>query len=172
MGGRFEREGTHGYLWLIHVDVWQKPMQYCKAIVLQWKINELRKKRKWGIYVSYSLLYGRNSVVKKLNFFENEGTKKPAKYFNWESLKRIYSSILCFILEQTYIQRLWILKPEQLGFKSSFSKLMIFYSVFLIKSFSSSTTGIKHLPFEFFWGLNWTLFLNSSEQSLCILDSQ
>ena len=24
-GGRFEREGTYVYLWLIHVDVWQKP---------------------------------------------------------------------------------------------------------------------------------------------------
>ena len=27
------------YLWLIHVDVWQKPTQYCKAIILQLKIN-------------------------------------------------------------------------------------------------------------------------------------
>ena len=25
----------HKYLWLIHVDVWQKPSQYCKAIILQ-----------------------------------------------------------------------------------------------------------------------------------------
>ena len=27
-----------GRLWLIHVDVWQKPTQYCKAIILQLKI--------------------------------------------------------------------------------------------------------------------------------------
>ena len=33
------REGTWVYLWLIHVDVWQKPIQYCKAIILQLKIN-------------------------------------------------------------------------------------------------------------------------------------
>ena len=26
--GRFNRE-TYIYLWLIHVDVWQKPTQYC-----------------------------------------------------------------------------------------------------------------------------------------------
>ena len=26
-------------LWLIHVDVWQKPTQYYKAIILQLKIN-------------------------------------------------------------------------------------------------------------------------------------
>ena len=35
--GRFRREGTDVYLWLIHVDVWQKPKQYCKAIILQLK---------------------------------------------------------------------------------------------------------------------------------------
>ena len=34
---RFEREGTYAYLWLIHVDVWQKPTQHCKAIILQLK---------------------------------------------------------------------------------------------------------------------------------------
>ena len=27
------------YLWLIHVVVWQKPTQNCKAIILQLKIN-------------------------------------------------------------------------------------------------------------------------------------
>ena len=31
------REGTYVYLWLIHVDVWQKPTQYCKAVILQLK---------------------------------------------------------------------------------------------------------------------------------------
>ena len=35
---------TYVHLWLIHVDVWQKPNQYCKAIILQLKINELKKK--------------------------------------------------------------------------------------------------------------------------------
>ena len=33
VGGRFKREGTYVYLWLIHGDVWQKPTQYCKAII-------------------------------------------------------------------------------------------------------------------------------------------
>ena len=35
VGGRFKKEGTHIHLWLIHVDVWQKSNQYCKAIILQ-----------------------------------------------------------------------------------------------------------------------------------------
>ena len=37
MGGRVRREKTYVYRWLIHVDVCQKPAQYCKAIVLQLK---------------------------------------------------------------------------------------------------------------------------------------
>ena len=33
--------GTHVNPWLIHVNVWQKPLQYCKLISLQLiKINE------------------------------------------------------------------------------------------------------------------------------------
>ena len=43
VGGRFKGEGTYVYLWLIHVDVWQKPTQFCKAIILQLK-NKLKKK--------------------------------------------------------------------------------------------------------------------------------
>jgi len=30
VGRGFRIEGTHAYLWLIHVDLWQKPSQYCK----------------------------------------------------------------------------------------------------------------------------------------------
>ena len=29
--------GTHVHSWLIHVNVWQKPLQYCKVISLQLK---------------------------------------------------------------------------------------------------------------------------------------
>ena len=43
-GGRQERGlgwGTHVNPWLIHVNVWQKPLQYCKVIgFLLIKINE------------------------------------------------------------------------------------------------------------------------------------
>ena len=43
-GGRWEggsRGGGHVYTYgLIHVDVWQKPMQYFKAIILQLKVNK------------------------------------------------------------------------------------------------------------------------------------
>ena len=76
------------YLWLIHVDVWQKPTQYCKTIILQLKINnffkKLKKKRKqkikmhssgvfqmghpksWLIFVTRMLYYILLRVVHKL----------------------------------------------------------------------------------------------------------
>ena len=37
------REGTHVSPWLIPVDIWQKPIQYCEAIILQLKINKFLK---------------------------------------------------------------------------------------------------------------------------------
>ena len=57
MGWRGRREwglgwGTHVNPWLIHVNVWQKPLQYCKVISLQLtKINE----KTALLSVSYSL---------------------------------------------------------------------------------------------------------------------
>ena len=55
--GRFKREGIYIYLWLIHVDVWQKPTQYCEAIILQLKINKSKFKKRT-----------RSEVVKKFYF--------------------------------------------------------------------------------------------------------
>ena len=39
MGGRFKRERTYVYLWLIYADVWQKPSQYCVVIFFQLNIK-------------------------------------------------------------------------------------------------------------------------------------
>ena len=44
VGQRFKREGTNVYLWLIHVDVWQKPTWYCKTIILQLKMDKFKKR--------------------------------------------------------------------------------------------------------------------------------
>ena len=47
VGGRVKRERTYlYYLWLLHVDVWQKPAQHCKAVILQLKIGKLKKLQK------------------------------------------------------------------------------------------------------------------------------
>ena len=57
-GGRREGGagwGTHVNPWLIHVNVWQKPLQYCKVISLQLiKING--KKLEKGNKISQYLL--------------------------------------------------------------------------------------------------------------------
>ena len=37
LGGKFKREEIYAFLWLIHIDIWQKPKQFCKAIILQLK---------------------------------------------------------------------------------------------------------------------------------------
>ena len=51
-GGRGVQDGgwgTHVHPWLIHVNVWQKPSQYCKVISLQ--LNKFRKlKCTWDLF--------------------------------------------------------------------------------------------------------------------------
>ena len=49
MGERLKREGIYLYLGLIHVDMWQKPTQYCK-VILQLKINLNLKKSRLQLY--------------------------------------------------------------------------------------------------------------------------
>ena len=48
--GRGDRNGEYVLNpWLIHVNVWQKPLQYCKVISLQLiKINGKKKKNETG----------------------------------------------------------------------------------------------------------------------------
>ena len=38
------------YLWLIQVDVWQKPIQYYKAIILQLKKKIIKRMRKKVVF--------------------------------------------------------------------------------------------------------------------------
>ena len=59
-GGSCKREGTYVYLWLIHVVAWQKPIQYPKAIILQLKVNKL-KKLKGSKILLYSYLHIKTS---------------------------------------------------------------------------------------------------------------
>ena len=82
-GGRWERGsgwGTHINPWLIHVNVWQKPLQHCKVISLQLiQINEkkksIRDKKKLN-----NLLYR-----KEIKFEDkNPPTKQSTKSFPQE----------------------------------------------------------------------------------------
>ena len=71
VGGRFKREGTYVYLWLIHDDVWQKSAQYCKVITLQLKKSYKPLTRNGKLYLRMhadrkepSLLEGSRQVLK------------------------------------------------------------------------------------------------------------
>ena len=39
VGREIKEGGTHVYVWLIHFVIWQKPIQHCKAVILQLKRN-------------------------------------------------------------------------------------------------------------------------------------
>ena len=61
-GGRWEggsEWGTKVHPWLIHVNVWQKPSQYCKVISLQ--LNEFEKNMT-HIYSGILLSHKRNKI--------------------------------------------------------------------------------------------------------------
>ena len=66
-GGRWEGGsgwGTHVNPWLIHVSVWQRPLQYCKVVSLQLiKINGEKKSLH-----DYNSIYIR-FTVKPLDWF-------------------------------------------------------------------------------------------------------
>ena len=42
-GRRVQDGGTHVHLWLIQVNVWQKPPQYCNVIIPQLKLISFKK---------------------------------------------------------------------------------------------------------------------------------
>ena len=44
------REGTYVFLWLIHDDVWQKSIQYCKAVYPSIKNKLIFKKKEKNLY--------------------------------------------------------------------------------------------------------------------------
>ena len=58
-------------LWLMHVDVWWKPIRYCKAVILQLKINSKKEdillKSKTNFFFSVEGLVRRqkNSVIRE-----------------------------------------------------------------------------------------------------------
>ena len=54
--GRFKREWTYVYLWMIHTDVWKKPTQYYKAIIPQLKVNKFFKKSERHCTTNHSMV--------------------------------------------------------------------------------------------------------------------
>ena len=68
------------YLWLIHMDAWQKATRYCKAIILQLKINNFFKK--WSCLSTTSYKCG-NILGVVSNSLQSHGLYSP-----WNSLSQ------------------------------------------------------------------------------------
>ena len=68
---RFKREGTHVYLWLIHVDIWQKPTQHCKAIILQLKIKKIKNAEVWNMALECVTMCDFRSSEDLVRFWES-----------------------------------------------------------------------------------------------------
>ena len=87
MGGRFEREGTGVYLWLILVDVWQKITKFCKAIILQLKKIKWQK-YSFNIKIMYVYMCGSYEVnyEVKIRSFHIEKNDIRFFFFNHRNL--------------------------------------------------------------------------------------
>ena len=58
--------GTHVNPWLIHVNVWQKQLQYCKVISLRLiKINEKNEKMEHSFYFYVYFIIFQNILLRK-----------------------------------------------------------------------------------------------------------
>ena len=77
--------GTHVNPWLIHVNVWQKPLQYYKVISIQLiKINKKKKKKKIQHFtIPFILSFSAGRVLNK---------KLSAKAWASEQSNTIYLS--------------------------------------------------------------------------------
>ena len=76
--------GIHVTPWLIHVNVWQKPQQYCKVISLQLiKINEKKKGKKKKNLTAFSPVHlvGRVQCIERQAKNTKRSSIHPAPCF-------------------------------------------------------------------------------------------
>ena len=119
------------YLWLIHVDVWQKPTQYCKAIIFQLKINKLKLKKRTrisrdGLVQPLILLEETSSPVLQVQTALQLQPRCKKKWINLSKVKHTFYSRLSVVKwhswEGCHWERLiWLINPEKLnGVRGSF----------------------------------------------------
>ena len=61
--GRFKREETYVYLWLIYVKVWQKATKFCKTIILQLKNKIFEKQPETLKFIEENMLVSSLALV-------------------------------------------------------------------------------------------------------------
>lgn len=62
VAGRFKKEGMYVYLWLMHVNVRQKPARYCKAFILQLERKFKKRNTKNPLCWSYRIVWGQDDI--------------------------------------------------------------------------------------------------------------
>ena len=79
-GREVKREGTSVYLWLIHGDVWQKPTQHCKAIILQLNIPKFQGKKRENNPPANAGDIGDESLIPGSGRIPGAGEGNPLQY--------------------------------------------------------------------------------------------
>ena len=69
-GREVQKEGIYVYLWLIHVEAWQKTTKFCKATILQQKINLKIK------YFLKIIITEKKTVLSDLTYMWNPSIKE------------------------------------------------------------------------------------------------
>ena len=80
--GSVKRDRTCVYLWLIHVDVWKKPTQYCKAVIFQLKIilkTSFKKYMRWFIQFSVHRPVLLTWTYKQVYYIRNQNINEITK---------------------------------------------------------------------------------------------
>ena len=73
--------GTHVHLWRIHVNVWEKPLQYCKVISLQ-----LKKKKRFsslGVTLQVVLVVEHSGAEVKAVTRQERRTRGPPHHVSY-----------------------------------------------------------------------------------------
>ena len=131
-GGRWEggsRWGIHANPWLILVNIWQKPLQYCKVISLQLikKINGKKKEKQEGDLVALR----KHEVSLEEVSTSWEGNNK-------ENQRETYRVWIIAVNKVIWIQESLNENTDQLALYSSQSQIIYFHIYF---HFSSGRLG-------------------------------
>ena len=86
LGGRFKREGTYVYLWLIHVEV-RQVTKFCKAVILQLKKELPTFSTVHWLNVTVIINLLTSSMVYRLgNAINKPPFLQPCSFCHWEDI--------------------------------------------------------------------------------------
>ena len=140
--GRFERQRTYVYLWLIHVDVWQKPAQCCNANILQLKKKDTARKLEICFWIS---------VPKYNKIGLSQGKiRQWGEYINlYDSLEYTIKSVFFWwwwvLCSQCYFNEHITLLREVLTSSNFLDSLLPYHHEWCLSGVSEET-----------WGFPWT----------------